>query len=118
MPISEEERARFSVGTKVRVDIEYRGYPEAVVVPFSETGKNRSAIEVQSWIWVKYLSGNREGDYNGHTPEVLRIINASQSKALNCQNNDGRETCYACNAPTRTVQGFSSVYTICVECGK
>lgn len=36
------------------------------------------------------------------------------------QTNDGRESCYACGANVKQVQGFMymSVYGVCTECGK
>lgn len=40
------------------------------------------------------------------------------SVKVTAKNNDGRDTCYACGAPTKAVMGFMSEYNICTKCGK
>jgi hypothetical protein len=34
------------------------------------------------------------------------------------KNNDGRQSCFWCGAPTKKRQGFSAMYDICSACGK
>lgn len=34
------------------------------------------------------------------------------------KNNDGRDTCFACGAPTESKQGFTDTYQVCTKCGK
>lgn len=43
--------------------------------------------------------------------------NSQTTQALP-KNNDGRDTCYSCEAPTKTVMAITSQYQVCTRCGK
>ena len=40
------------------------------------------------------------------------------TQCVTAKNNDGRDTCYACGAITKSVMGFNSEYQVCTKCGK
>ena len=53
--------------------------------------------------------------YNGY---LRRVVKDAFTAVMTAKNNDGRTTCYACGASTKTVVGFSSSYQVCTKCGK
>jgi hypothetical protein len=51
-------------------------------------------------------------------PKIKEQVGTWEDKPA-LENNDGRLTCYACGAPTKTVDtGFGKPYCICTACGK
>lgn len=70
----------------------------------------------KGWIWPQPSDKDRLKcfSYDGY----VRRVGASPFVSVTAANNDGRKTCYACGAATKTVMGFSNSYQICTKCGK
>jgi hypothetical protein len=60
------------------------------------------------------ISSNNIPDIQGYvSPDVTCGTFKHKPK-----NNDGRDTCYWCKAPTKKIQGLIDMYDICTKCGK
>jgi hypothetical protein len=57
------------------------------------------------------------GLYKAGKLSGFKLVTAAAQKET-AKNNDGRATCYACGASTKSVMGFNSEYQICTKCGK
>lgn len=63
-------------------------------------------------------------DYTYKHPRIIEIgsIYTYDTDSVEClikpKNNQGRETCFWCQNPTKKVEGFSTFYDVCPKCGK
>jgi len=53
-------------------------------------------------------------DFHNQEPKIV----ARQRRQKEPKNNDGRERCYWCGAPTKSMMMFTSIGDVCTECGE
>lgn len=70
----------------------------------------------ETWYWPQPSFGRQAYGKIGY---LRRVDDAANVTTLStATNNDGRDTCFACGAKTKTVMGFSNSYQVCTKCGK
>ena len=97
-------------------------------------------LEGGLWWWIGHRPNDTElhngsgwADLDIRDPKIYEAIKSGvlqpywvnvdvncnkESRASTPKNNDGRDTCYSCSAPTKTVMAITSQYQICTKCGK
>lgn len=69
--------------------------------------------------WSRWLPWVAEAIQDVEDGKLTPIfVAAVKGNTPNVINNDGRSTCFACDAPTKEVAGFTLLYNICTKCGK
>lgn len=67
------------------------------------------------YVHVKWLDKQRQADEKYY---FSRFLSNVETEANIPNNNNGRETCFSCNSPTKKVNTGFSFYDVCSNCGK
>lgn len=112
-----------------------------IIREYEPTEGKLAELEDGTWWWIghspklKEVKNSGWNDLDMRSPKAYADIKSGVLKPywirdgygwmyqpiqviLKVKNNDGRDICYSCAAPTKTIMGFSDQYQVCTACGK